>query len=536
MTCWIYLNTDETDRVIIFGNYSANPFINWELTADCKQRVCAGGTSNYTTKLDSTVIAKTTWTHLAFTYDGVNTKFYVNGILKSTSTGANTISSKVGSNRFYLGSDARNDATRLKGKINDFRLYNHCLSDKEVEEISKGLVLHYKLDNQNEIGTGAGNKYSNPYSEGYLSSTTFTRNKLQNERGYHYTYTYTGNGNNSWPQGCVPNFSFTVDKTYYYSCKIRCNKWTAGTLSLRASRCNNDWVTRSVVVCSSSLADGQWHEYYTYQTIPQSFERSGTVTSNPVLEFYCSNLNGNGTLYDFDFDIKDIQVIESNTYQPFSDGTFNTTTIYDSSGYNNDGTIVGNISMLSDTIRNSLSTNFISGSYIRVNKQPAECMPKDAITVSLWSKSSTWSNPISCTEGGGWNFENNSGIAFPIYISGVGYKVATSGITPSTHNGSWHMYTGTMDKDNVKIYIDGELKSTVAVGSTNGIGYANNYIFINGEASGNQLTPASSSRVGLISDVRIYATALTESQIKELYNTSASIDNKGNIFARELVE
>jgi hypothetical protein len=30
--------------------------------------------------------------------------------------------------------------------MNDFRIYDHALSTKEVEEIAKGLVLHYKLD------------------------------------------------------------------------------------------------------------------------------------------------------------------------------------------------------------------------------------------------------------------------------------------------------------------------------------------------------------------------------------------------------
>jgi hypothetical protein len=39
-----------------------------------------------------------------------------------------------------------------------------------------------------------------------------------------------------------------------------------------------------------------------------------------------------------------------------------------------------------------------------------------------------------------------------------------------------------------------------------------------------------------MSDFRIYATALTDKQIKELYDTSATIDNLGNVYARELNE
>jgi hypothetical protein len=36
-----------------------------------------------------------------------------------------------------------------------------------------------------------------------------------------------------------------------------------------------------------------------------------------------------------------------------------------------------------------------------------------------------------------------------------------------------------------------------------------------------------------MADFRIYSTALTAEQVKELYNTSTTIDKNGNIYARE---
>ena len=48
-----------------------------------------------------------------------------------------------------LGRDSMTGATVLKGKMNDFRWYDHALSPFEVKQISQGLILHYPLNNIN---------------------------------------------------------------------------------------------------------------------------------------------------------------------------------------------------------------------------------------------------------------------------------------------------------------------------------------------------------------------------------------------------
>ena len=111
------------------------------------------------------------------------------------------------------------------------------------------------------------------------------------------------------------------------------------------------------------------------------------------------------------------------------------------------------------------------------------------------------------------------------------YHSATSNIAVKNLSPGWHLFTGTYDGFTSKIYIDGELRGSSSTKTTKTpIFYnATNSIFIGAEAGTSAITPVGSYFNGKISDVRIYATALSAEDIKELYNTPISIGKNGAI-------
>jgi hypothetical protein len=94
------------------------------------------------------------WTHIGFTLYGKTVKFYKNGVEVSSSTLANTytaISDFFGVFGGALSSGSPtsrtvNTSNIFKGKLNDVRAFSHACSAKEVKEMAKGIVLHYKFD------------------------------------------------------------------------------------------------------------------------------------------------------------------------------------------------------------------------------------------------------------------------------------------------------------------------------------------------------------------------------------------------------
>ena len=97
------------------------------------------------------------WTHIAMVFDGSKYTTYKNGVVDVTGTLNGTL---VNGANFYIGS--RIGGSYWKGYLNDFRIYDHALSVKEVKEIAKGLILHYDFNTiprNNIVCDGSGFKH-----------------------------------------------------------------------------------------------------------------------------------------------------------------------------------------------------------------------------------------------------------------------------------------------------------------------------------------------------------------------------------------
>ena len=92
------------------------------------------------------------WYHIGFTYDSQKLKIYCNGecIKEVAKTSAQSATHLIIGGRSN-NADGNNFKGTCRACYNDVRIYDHCLSPKEVKEISKGLVLHLKLNSNDKI-------------------------------------------------------------------------------------------------------------------------------------------------------------------------------------------------------------------------------------------------------------------------------------------------------------------------------------------------------------------------------------------------
>ncbi len=159
-------------------------------------------------------------------------------------------------------------------------------------------------------------------------------------------------------------------------------------------------------------------------------------------------------------------------------------------------------------------------------------MYKDKITINIWAYMDSWADYatnknrlISCTQGGGWNWElNGTKIRAAIYDAGKGgYNSVLLEKTWASLAAGWHMFTIVFDGSRAHAYIDG-----VHMGQSEPfqgqIGYhAANSILLGAEASE---TSAPDTGVkffkGKMKNVSIMHTAITDVDVADLYNNNGA--------------
>lgn len=196
------------------------------------------------------------------------------------------------------------------------------------------------------------------------------------------------------------------------------------------------------------------------------------------------------------------------------------------------------------SILGSSSAKF-NNNYVRVAR--SNTLPTEALTVNVWAYMSNWANfangmrLISCTESGGWNFENSgTDIRFYIYDGSAKAYKGTSGIACSSLASGWHMFTGTFNGTLASFYIDGQLIDT---GSTftnapNGvIGYnSSNYFIIGAEpGTGTNITSGYYFN-GYMNDVEIYGTCFSAEEILHKYKNRGAVDNLNHSHFKQIIE
>ena len=202
--------------------------------------------------------------------------------------------------------------------------------------------------------------------------------------------------------------------------------------------------------------------------------------------------------------------------------------IQDSSGYNHNGTINGNIVISSDTNRYNYSAQFDGVDDSITVPYNAIC-PENIFTFNLWfKKDALGSKNYETLFGGpgGFEMDTRAGSATTLSLYMASTRSTKRNLVTELSLGNWYMITMTRDGTKEKYYVNGIYQSEIdAKAMPTGIYRIGAWASNTGQ-----------NYYGLISDFRIYCTALSAQEIKQLYELGMKIDNSHNLHAFEVVE
>lgn len=228
-------------------------------------------------------------------------------------------------------------------------------------------------------------------------------------------------------------------------------------------------------------------------------------------------------LYDHILSSKEIEEISKGLVLHYKLDNIINNIVYDCSGYNYNSKIIGTYSLNTISARyskNLFMNNTNTANHIETLQDIL--YDKTYLTVSCWVKADKSKSQVIFVQPNiEFGFLNN--LAYVNTISSAPFSLT------NYKNNEWNYITVIKNNADYELYINGK-KETRGGANNNYVHNGNKLYLLNRNYNNNYAGKAS------VSDFRIYITVLNEEQIKELYNTSATIDNNGNIYAREFIE
>ena len=489
----------------------------------------------------------TLWHHLTYILNGTKLTVYTDGI-QTAQANVTNVDRMISSMSFGVNTVC----------INDFRLYDHILSQHEIERDYCSLLIHYPLRDPYIEDTT--NLLSYPTPETPVAAnigwdTTLHPNAI-NVSGW-------GNGWNGGVTAAATTqhaYWNVIDNIPTMIMKDDGQIGWIGITSLTSVPLINAIGAGGKYTISfeakSNVKGKQMHTglHYTNSSGKAGFyDGSPTVNLTTDWETYSftftlgtdANLSKGGRVYVYGHTGSKAGTVYVRNYQleakdhatPYAASPRSNEPVYDCSGRGYHSVDRGELIVKPNTPRNSYYTYFTPNNAIKI-PSPYGTSTKniDEFSFAMW---------INLVDGGAYKTifttsygENSSANAGWFSLNTENQKLwfynkKYHGISGTFPTNEWHHIVLTYKNSAAQWYLDGE---PIGDPIADDIGYISmlSHFSLGDSYKGSSWSGADFE--GAISDFRFYGIAIPASAVQDLYNNSATIDNQGNIHCFEFVE
>lgn len=546
---WVY-HRETSDRSIFFGSYNLDGNYSFNLekvAATNKLRIYMQAAPDLS--VTNCIIPENEWVHIVITKSATEIKIYKNSELVHTRTHSSSdLWKNSDSTKYRIGRDNRNNATALNGMISDFRIYNHILSKKEINELAQGLILNYSFDNPYMVGNRnlfTGIKLSGHGSEWIQQNETYLGQPI-----YKNKVTSPNTGNNagfkiSSPINLSNITSNKITLSFYKRLNVVYGKNLGGYItfldSSGATLQRIYWNYNKTNWSNDSSSIGKWEKIIATGTITADLTK---ITKIGLFYVYVDQATGGNC------DFSNIQLEFGSTVSGYSNSN-DSSVIDDVSGYGNHGTIYGTNYLSNDTCRGNYSLQLAGASDSYADRSyvlaPLQLSNIKNYTFAANIKVNTWGKQASgvwCADPG--NATPGSYTNSPCHHRDGHFDIAAQGNTSSDTSatykrllcnasdlipGEWIHIAVTYNGQTASLYRNGIFIRSVSFDSATILAPCN-YIFLSYSSAGGAHRVMRANW----SDFRVYTTALNASAIKNLAEGRAAIDKNNNFYAYGLQE